>query len=80
MLPVVELCGAHVERLAADLAEIDILRADAELVPRIAHRCGPIAAPAGLMKQKGSVHARELRDHRLSFRRRRYTLDHTGLR
>src|SRR5437867_4297456 len=55
MLPVFELRRAHVERRAADIAQLDVGSANEELSHGIAHRARPIATPARLMKHERSV-------------------------
>jgi hypothetical protein len=62
MLPVLELRSAHVERLAADLAHVNVLRTDLEFAARIAHRRTAVATATGLMKQQRTVNAFELFD------------------
>src|SRR5207253_7054687 len=55
MLPVFELRRAHVERRAADFAQLDIGSANEERSHGIAHRARAIATPARLMKDECSV-------------------------
>ena len=55
VLPVVELVGVHIEGNAADLAELHVVAADAELGLGVAHRRRAVAAAARLVEHQGPV-------------------------
>ena len=60
VLPVLELGGADVKRLPADLAEVNVLLADQELAALKTHRGAAIAAAARLVEEEGAMSRREL--------------------
>src|SRR5262249_59880309 len=62
VLPIAELVEIHVDRAAADLAEIFVVAADMELALDIAHRRRAVAAAPGLMKHQGTMLGLQLID------------------
>src|SRR6516225_8070284 len=52
VLPIGELVCVHIDVAAADLAELDVIAANAELAGGIAHRRRAIATAAGLMEHQ----------------------------
>jgi hypothetical protein len=76
VLPVVELVGVHVEGHAADLAELHVVAADAELGLGVAHRRRTVAAAARLMEHQGPMLGAQPLDQLERFIRGEHAFDH----
>jgi hypothetical protein len=77
--PVFVLRRAHVERRAGDAAPLLVAVADDEVVLRIAHRRGAVAATAGLVEQHRPVPFAQPLDQRLGGGRGEHLGDFGGV-